>query len=70
MRVADGARKINRHGGAIHIHIGGRQSLFPIARHLYPRASEPQASMAPKGSLSVDWLVTNSIDMAGFVAQI
>jgi hypothetical protein len=47
MRVADGARKINRHGGAIHIHLGGRQSLFPIARALYPRAPEPQAPIAP-----------------------
>jgi hypothetical protein len=47
MRVADGARKINNHGGAIHLHIGGRQSLFPIARALYPRASEPQSPIAP-----------------------
>jgi hypothetical protein len=47
MRVADGARKINSHGGAIHLHIGGRQSLFPASRALYPRAPEPQAPMAP-----------------------
>jgi hypothetical protein len=47
MRVADGARKINRHGGAIHLHLGGRQSLFPISRALYPHASEPQSPIAP-----------------------
>ncbi|MBO0861189.1 MAG: hypothetical protein J2P21_22425 [Chloracidobacterium sp.] len=47
MRVADGAYKVNRHGGAIHLHTGGRQSLFPIARALYQRAPEPQAPMAP-----------------------
>jgi hypothetical protein len=46
MRVADGARKINSHGGAIHLHIGERQSLFPIARSLNPRASEPQSPIA------------------------
>ncbi|HEY6402833.1 MAG TPA: hypothetical protein VI479_15555, partial [Blastocatellia bacterium] len=38
MRVADGARKINGHGGAIHIHLGRRQSLFPIARALFIHA--------------------------------
>jgi hypothetical protein len=47
MRVADGARKINCHGGAIHLHLGGRQSLFPIARALYPLAPEPQSPIAP-----------------------
>jgi hypothetical protein len=47
VRVTDGARKINRHGGAIHLYIGGRQSLFPIACPHYPRAQEPQAPMAP-----------------------
>jgi hypothetical protein len=51
MRVADGARKINSHGGAIHLHIGERQPLFPIARALYPRAPYrgTDNSMGPMG---------------------
>jgi hypothetical protein len=47
MRVSDGALKINHHGGAVHLHIGERQSLFPIAHAPYTCASEPQAPMTP-----------------------
>ena len=47
MRVGEGARKINRHGGAIHLHNGERQSLSPIAHALYTCASEPQSPIAP-----------------------
>ncbi len=43
MRVTDGARKINGHGGAIHIHI----DISDIARALYPSGPESQSPIAP-----------------------
>src|SRR5262245_29431854 len=47
MRVADGARKINGHGGAIHIHIERAAVISGIARALYTRTPEPESPIAP-----------------------
>lgn len=47
MRVADGARKINGHGGAIHIHIERAAIISGATRALCLRAAKLRSPLAP-----------------------